>query len=81
MMTFLWIVTACVLSVVWVLTIVDIVRHRYPTWTAIGWLAVILLLPFLGSLIYWLLRKPTQGEVDAAYLAETDFRRGAQRRP
>ena len=76
MMTFVWIVTACVLAVVWVLSIIDIVRHRYPTWTAIGWLALILLLPFLGSVIYWLVRKPTQAEVEGAYLAEADFRRG-----
>jgi hypothetical protein len=80
-MTFIWIVTACVLAVVWALTIVDIVRRRYPTWTAIGWVALILLLPFLGSVVYWLLRKPTQGEVEAAYLADADFRRHAERRP
>jgi hypothetical protein len=80
MVTFIWIVSACVLAVVWVLSIVDIVRRQYPTWTAIGWIALVLLLPFLGSIVYWLVRKPTPAEVDAAYLAEADYRRGAPRR-
>jgi hypothetical protein len=80
MVTFIWIVSACVLAVVWVLSIVDIVRRRYPTWTAIGWIALVLLLPFLGSIVYWLVRKPTPAEVDAAYLAEADYRRGTPRR-
>ena len=77
MMTFIWIVVACVLAVVWVLSIVDILRRRYPTGTTIGWIALVLVLPFLGSVIYWLARKPTQAEVEAAYLAESDFRRGS----
>ncbi|HEX6023344.1 MAG TPA: PLDc N-terminal domain-containing protein [Solirubrobacter sp.] len=81
MMTFIWIVSACVLAVVWVLTIVDIVRHRYSTGATIGWLVLILLLPFIGAIIYWLVRKPTAQEVEQAYLAETDFRRGASPRP
>ena len=80
-MTFLWIVSACVLAAVWVLTIVDIVRHRYSTGATIGWLALILLLPFLGAIIYWLIRTPTAEEAEAAYLAESDFRRGASPRP
>jgi hypothetical protein len=81
MMTFIWIVSACVLAVVWVLTIVDIIRRRYATWTTIGWIALILLLPFIGAIIYWLVRKPTADEVEQAYRAESDFRRGASPRP
>ena len=74
MMTFIWIVTACVLAVVWVLSIVDILRHGYSTGVTIGWIALVLLVPFIGSLIYWLVRKPTESEVEAAYLAEADHR-------
>jgi uncharacterized protein (DUF58 family) len=81
MMTFIWIVSACVLAVVWVLTIVDIVRRRYSTGATIGWIALILVLPFIGAIIYWLVRKPTAQEVEQAYLAEQDFRRGASPRP
>ena len=81
MMTFIWIVSACVLAVVWVLSIVDILRRRYSTGTTIGWIALVLVLPFVGSVIYWLLRKPTAAEVDAAYLAEADFRRGGRTAP
>jgi hypothetical protein len=81
MMTFIWIVCACVLAVVWVLTIIDIIRRRYSTGATIGWIALILLLPFIGAIVYWLVRKPTAQEAEQAYLAEQDFRRGASPRP
>jgi hypothetical protein len=80
-MTFIWIVCACVLAVVWVLTIIDIIRRRYSTGATIGWIALILLLPFIGAIVYWLVRKPTAQEAEQAYLAEQDFRRGASPRP
>ena len=69
------------LAVVWVLTIVDIFRRHYSTWTTVGWLALIILIPFIGAIIYWLVRKPTADEVEQAYRAETDFRRGSSPRP
>ena len=75
MMTFIWIVSACVLVVVWVLTIVDIFRRHYSTWTTVGWLALIILIPFIGAIIYWLVRKPTADELEQAYRAEADYRR------
>ena len=81
MVTFILIVSACVLAVVWVLTIVDIVRRHYSTAKTITWIAVILLLPFIGAIIYWVVRKPTAAEVEAAYLAERDFHGGASPRP
>jgi hypothetical protein len=81
MMTFIWIVSACVLAVVWVLTIVDIFRRHYSTGATIGWIALVIVLPFIGAIIYWLVRKPTEAEVEQAYRAEADFRRGASPRP
>ena len=81
MMTFSWIVSACVLAVVWVLTIIDIIRRHYSTGATIGWLALIILIPFIGAIIYWIVRKPTQDELEQAYRAEADFRRGTSPRP
>ena len=74
-MTVLWIIVACLVAVVWVLSIVDIIRRRYPTWTTIGWIVLIVILPFLGTLIYWGVRKPTRGETEQEYLAQADLRR------
>ena len=52
-------------------------RH-YSTWTTVGWLALIILIPFIGAIIYWLVRKPTADELEQAYRAEADFRRGCE---
>ena len=69
-----WIIAAA-LIVVWALSIADIVRRHYSGWTTAGWVALVLILPVVGSLIYWALRKPTQAETSERALAEADRRR------
>jgi hypothetical protein len=75
-----WIVIAAV-AVVWVLSAVDIIRRHYSGLTTAGWLALIVILPFVGTLIYWALRKPTREEIDQSYAAEADRRSSAAARP
>ena len=64
-------IIALVLAVV---TIVDLVRHDHSGWATAGWIALIVILPFIGSLAYWIARPASQSEVEQAYLAEADFR-------
>jgi hypothetical protein len=73
-MSVFWWIIAALAAVVWVLTAVDIFRRHYSGWTTFGWLVLILVLPFVGSIIHWALRKPTQEEVERALLAEADIR-------
>jgi uncharacterized membrane protein (UPF0182 family) len=80
-MGLLWIIVLCVVALVWVLTIVDIIRQRFPGWTTAGWLALILFLPIVGSIIYWFVRRPTRAETERQYLADADRRRSAAERP
>jgi hypothetical protein len=80
-MTVLWIIGACALAVIWGITIVDFFRRHYSGWTTVGWLALIVLLPFVGAVIYWAVRKPSQDEIDQAYLGEAELRRSAAARP
>jgi hypothetical protein len=80
-MTVLWIILASLLAIVWVLSVADIFRRRYSTWTTVGWLALIVVLPFIGSFIYWGVRKPTAAENEQAYLAEADMRHSAEHGP
>jgi hypothetical protein len=80
-MTALWIIGACALVVIWGLTIVDLFRQHYAGWTTVGWLALIVLLPFIGAVIYWAVRKPSQEEIDQAYLGQAEMRRSAASRP
>jgi hypothetical protein len=77
----LWLIIVSAVAVVWVLTIVDVLRRHYPGWTAAGWIALAVVLPFLGSLIYWARRTPSQAEVEEQQLAEASLRSSAAHRP
>jgi hypothetical protein len=70
----LWIIVACVLVAVWIGTAVDIRRRRLGVWKAVGWLLVALLVPFIGALVYWALRKPDAAEGERAAAAEASLR-------
>jgi O-antigen ligase len=74
-MTFLWIALATLVAVVWVLSLMDLFRRRYPTGTTIAWLALIVILPVIGSAIYWTARKPTAEEIEHDQLAQAEHRR------
>jgi hypothetical protein len=77
----LWIIVLVLLAIVVVANIVDIFRRHLSTGATVGWIALILVLPFVGSLIYLALRKPSPDEGEQVYLAEADMRRSAERRP
>ncbi len=80
-MTLLWFIVGGLVLIAWVLSIADIFRRHYPVGTTVGYLALVLILPFIGSLIYWAVRKPTRAETEQEYLAEADMRRSAASRP
>ena len=80
-MSVLWIIVLSLVALVWVLTIVDIFRQRYAGWTMVGWIALVVILPIVGSMIYWFARKPTRAEAEQQYLADADRRRSAAARP
>jgi hypothetical protein len=61
--TFAWVFIGIPLLVVWVVGIVDIVRRNIPRGTKAVWIMIVLLLPFVGTLVYFLMRKPTQEEI------------------
>jgi Phospholipase_D-nuclease N-terminal len=60
---FLWVFVGIPLLIVWVVGIVDIVRRDLPAGLKAGWIMVVLLLPFLGTLVYFIMRKPTPEEI------------------
>ena len=65
----------------WVLSVVDIFRRHYSAGITVGYLALIVILPFVGSLIYWAVRKPTAAEIERAYRGDADVRRSTASRP
>lgn len=79
-MPLLWIFVSCLVAVAAIITIVDVVRRHYSGWATAGWIVLAVILPLVGSVIYWAQRKPTRQEADEHYMAEMDLRRTARRK-
>jgi hypothetical protein len=80
-MGLLWTLVAVVVVIILVLTIVDIVRRDLGARRTSGWILIVVLLPILGSIIYWARRKPTADEIDKSVAADAELRAQAHRRP
>ena len=79
-MHLLWIFVWSVVVVTAIVTLIDLFRSRHASALAtIGWMLLIIIVPFIGSLIYWLTRKSSRSEVERQYQAEADLRRTRER--
>jgi uncharacterized membrane protein YhaH (DUF805 family) len=74
-------VLALVLLAVWVITISDVFHRRLGAAKTSAWVLLIILLPFVGSIAYWIMRKPPETEVQRLYDDERALRESAARRP
>ena len=63
-MELIWGTIGIVLVIVWVITVVDIVRRHLGAKQTAAWLLIVILLPFVGAVAYWVMRKPTAEEVE-----------------
>jgi hypothetical protein len=63
--------------VIWVITIVHIARRHLGAKRTIAWLLLVLILPFIGSVIYWVLEKPTPEEAAEEARVDQELRFGA----
>ena len=57
-MSIFWGVFAVLLAIVWLVTIGDLVRRHLGTQRTVAWLLIVLILPFVGAGLYWVLRRP-----------------------
>jgi uncharacterized PurR-regulated membrane protein YhhQ (DUF165 family) len=80
-MGLLWTLIALVVAIIVVLTIVDIVRRHLGAKATTAWILVVIIVPIIGSIIYWAMRKPTQDEIDKAVAGDAELRAQAHRRP
>jgi len=64
------------LLVVWALGLVDIFRRDMPGGTKAAWALIVVVLPLVGTLVYFLMRKPTEKEIRQSQLAAADSARG-----
>jgi Phospholipase_D-nuclease N-terminal len=79
--TLFWLVVIPIVCVIVALTLYDIFRHHLGGWGTAGWCLLVVILPLIGSVIWWAARKPMPGDVDAAYVAEAEIRAQNQRSP
>jgi hypothetical protein len=70
-----WVFILLPLIVVWVIGLVDIARSDLSREARIAWILIVLLLPVVGTLAYFLLRKPSEKEIRLAQEA-SEHRRG-----
>jgi len=71
--TLLIIMIAAPLVILWGAAVWDVIQQHYSGWTVVGWLLVVLVLPIFGPILYFAVRKPQQGEAEAAYLGQRDL--------
>ena len=62
-MSFIWAIIVVLLALVWLVSVWDIVRRHLGGGRTAAWLLIVILLPFAGALLYWMLRRPTDDEV------------------
>jgi hypothetical protein len=67
--------------ILWVAAVVDVFRHGYSGVRVAAMLVLILILPILGPIAYFVIRGPDPGSADAAYRADAERRREAAHRP
>ena len=65
----------------WGCALFDLIRGHHTGWAIVGWMVVILVIPIVGPLIYFALRKPPAPDAEQAYLAERALQQEAARRP
>ena len=68
----IWFV-AVPLLIVWAIGVIDIVRRPLSGSAKAGWIALVLLLPFVGTIVYFALRKPSKEEGMLRAQAEADL--------
>ena len=64
--TAVWVFILVPVIVIWAVGLVDIFRRDLPRGTKAAWVLIVVLLPIIGTITYFLLRKPTEKEIEQA---------------
>lgn len=76
-----WSLVGFIFVVIAAVTIYDLVRsHAHHGWGLAGWIAAIVIFPFIGSIVYWVRRQPSEDEVESQRLGEEALRQESSRR-
>jgi hypothetical protein len=72
--TAVWIFILVPLIVIWAIGVVDILRRDFGPGTKAAWIIIVLVLPVIGTVLYWVLRKPTDEEIRESYAASQELK-------
>jgi hypothetical protein len=64
--TAVWVFILLPILVIWAVGLIDIVRRDLPGGTKAAWILIVIVLPVVGTVAYFLLRKPTEKEIQEA---------------
>jgi hypothetical protein len=67
--------------ILWIAATVDVVRHGGSGLKIATVLVLILILPVLGPLLYFVFRRPEAASAESVHMSQEDLRREAARRP
>jgi hypothetical protein len=73
-MSLLWGTIGILVLIVWAITIYDIFRRHLGGKQTTLWLVLVIILPFIGSLIYWATRKETPEDIEDYVAADAALR-------
>jgi hypothetical protein len=75
MSTAILVFIAIPIAVGWIAGVVDILRHGMPAGQTVMWIVIVVVFPIVGTLVYFIVRKPTEREVRAAQATAAERRR------
>jgi hypothetical protein len=68
-----WVFILIPLLIVWVLGIADIVRRdNLDRSRKAGWILIVVLLPVIGTIVYFAMRKPSEKEIEEVQAASRE---------
>lgn len=80
-MQLFWFLVTPIVILIAIFTLVDVFRRVNGGWAMAGWVALVVIVPIVGSLIYWFARPASPDELEQTFLAEQDRRYQAARKP
>jgi Phospholipase_D-nuclease N-terminal len=81
MSTLIWATIAVAVAIMWGIGIVDIVRRHLGAKKTVAWLLIVLILPVLGTILYWVLREPDAGDLERVEAAQRSQRQSRHDQP
>lgn len=78
-MSLFWTLIAICVGIIWIITLIDLFRRHLGAGPTAAWLILVIVLPFVGALIYWIVRKPSTEEVEHSMEVHRDMRGEEQR--